>query len=41
MARSSGGGRGGSAPAMTRAWPGQQVARDRPIGSREGAWAVA
>jgi hypothetical protein len=26
---------------MTRARPGQQVARDGPIGSREGAWAVA
>jgi hypothetical protein len=33
--------RGGSAPAMTRARPGQQVARDGPIRSREGVWAVA
>jgi hypothetical protein len=34
-------GRGGSAPATTRARLGQQVAREGPIGSRKGAWAVA
>jgi hypothetical protein len=37
----TGGGRGGSAPATTRARPGQQVAREGPIGSRKGAWAVS
>jgi hypothetical protein len=41
MTRTDGGGRGGSAPATTRARPGQQVAHDDSIGSREGAWAVA
>jgi hypothetical protein len=40
-ASTGGGGRGGSAPAMSRARPGQQVARDSSIGSREGTWAVA
>jgi hypothetical protein len=40
-ARTDGGGRGGSAPAMTRARPGQQVARGGSVGSREGTWAVA
>jgi hypothetical protein len=40
-ARTGSGGRGGSAPATTRACPGQQVAREGPIGSRGGAWAVA
>jgi hypothetical protein len=40
-ARTDGGGRGGSAPATTRAQPGQQVAREGPIRSRKGAWAVA
>jgi hypothetical protein len=40
-ARTDDGGRGGSAPATTRAQPGQQVARDGSIGSREGTWAVA
>jgi hypothetical protein len=40
-ARTNGGGRGGSAPATTRARPRQQVARDRSIRSREGTWVVA
>jgi hypothetical protein len=40
-AKTGGSDRGGSAPATTRARPGQQVARDGPIGSRKGAWAVA
>jgi hypothetical protein len=40
-ARTDSGGRGGSAPTTTRARPGQQVARDGSIGSREGTWAVA
>jgi hypothetical protein len=40
-ARTDGGGRGGSAPATTRARPRQQVARDGSIGYREGTWAVA
>jgi hypothetical protein len=37
----TGGGRDGSAPAATRAQPGQQTSREGPIGSRKGAWAVA
>jgi hypothetical protein len=41
MARTDGGGRGGSAPAMARAGPEQQEARDGSIGSREGTRAVA
>jgi hypothetical protein len=40
-AKTSGGGCGGSAPATTRTQPGQQVAREGPIGSRKGAWAAA
>jgi hypothetical protein len=39
--RTGDGGRGGSAPASTRARSGQQVAREGPIGSRKGACAVA
>jgi hypothetical protein len=39
--RTDGGGRGGSAPVTTRARPGQQVARDGSIGSREGTRVVA
>jgi hypothetical protein len=37
MVRTSGGRRGGSAPAATKARPGQQVAREGSIGSRKGA----
>jgi hypothetical protein len=40
-ARTGGGGRGGSAPVMTRARPGQQVAHEGPIVCRKAAWAVA
>jgi hypothetical protein len=40
-ARTYGSGRSGSAPATTRARPGQQVARDGSIWSRDGTWAVA
>jgi hypothetical protein len=40
-ARDGGGGRGGSTPATTRVRPGQQMAHDGPIGSREGAWTIA
>jgi hypothetical protein len=40
-ARAGGGGRGGSASATAIAQPGQQAAREGPMGSREGAWAVA
>jgi hypothetical protein len=40
-ARTDGGGRGGSAPAMTRAPPGQHVACYGFIGSKKGIWAVA
>jgi hypothetical protein len=40
-AKTGGGGRGGSAPATTRARPRQQVAREGLIGSKKGAWAVA
>jgi hypothetical protein len=36
-----GGGRGGSDPATARAQPGQQVARDGFIGSKEEIGAVA
>jgi hypothetical protein len=39
--RIGGGGRGGLAPATTQARPGQQVAHDSSIRSREGTWAVA
>jgi hypothetical protein len=38
--KAGGGGGGGSAPATARIRPGQQVAREGPIGSRKGAWAV-
>jgi hypothetical protein len=40
-AGTDGGGRGGSAPAMAWARPGQQVARDGSIGSKEGIGTVA
>jgi hypothetical protein len=40
-AGTDGGGRGGSAPATARARPGQQVAHDDFIGSKEGIGAIA
>jgi hypothetical protein len=41
VAGTDGGGRGGSAPAMARARPGQQAARNCSIGSKEGTGALA